>query len=302
MRNVNPIELASRFVFSALPIMFNGRLQAPFVSEHRHEFDEIVLVTVGSGIHHTRFGSQRIAAGEVLIIPEGESHAYSECGDMVIYNCMIRIRQIPLPLGELYHHPSFVALFLGTKEQYERDGGFPHIRLNTKNALRAEAIMQRCNLEAETRKLGWSLSCFGGFLEYLTILLRHYHTAENDAGYCSQKVRECLHLINAYPEQQHSVAWFCRKVGLSKSTLYRYFKRATGMSILDYQLTIRLSQAAYQLLNDRERSICEIAQQAGFKDSNYFSRLFRNRFQMSPREYRQRGDMATDVCDHQNIT
>ena len=77
MRNIDPVELATRFVYASLPIMFNGRLQAPFVSEHKHEFDEIVLIVSGSGVHHTRFGAETVEAGTVLIIPEGESHAYS---------------------------------------------------------------------------------------------------------------------------------------------------------------------------------------------------------------------------------
>ena len=50
MRNIEQVEHATRFAFSALPITFNGRLQIPFVSEHKHEFDEIVLIVSGSGV------------------------------------------------------------------------------------------------------------------------------------------------------------------------------------------------------------------------------------------------------------
>ena len=77
MRNIDQVESVSRFSISSLPIMFNGRLQMPFVSEHKHEFDEIVLIASGSGLHHTRFGTETVEAGTVLIIPEGEFHAYS---------------------------------------------------------------------------------------------------------------------------------------------------------------------------------------------------------------------------------
>ena len=287
MRNIDPVEHATRFAFSALPITFNGRLQIPFVSEHKHEFDEIVLIVSGSGVHHTRFGAETVDAGTVLIIPEGEVHAYSESGSMVLHNCMIRVRHIPLPLGELYHHPAFAALFLGNRKAHDRAGGFPKVKLHGEDFTRAIALLDQCNQEVQEQKLGWSLNCFGSFLQYLTLLLRNYSAPDKDTGNIHHKLRECLEYINKHPEQNFSISWLCKKAGLSESTLFRWFKRTTGMSALEYQLTMRLSRAANLLLEDKSLSISEAALQMGFNDSNYFAKLFRSRFNCSPREYRK---------------
>src|SRR5574344_1606536 len=101
MRNIDPIEHASRFEAAALPIMFNGRIRSQSeVSEHRHEFDEIVLVVAGSGIHQTCYGNVPISGVDVLFVPEGESHAYRDCDGMEIYNCCVRTWKLPMPLGE----------------------------------------------------------------------------------------------------------------------------------------------------------------------------------------------------------
>jgi len=287
MRNIDPIEHASRFPVFSLPIMFNGRLQVPFVSEHKHEFDEIVLIVSGSGVHHTRFGSETVEAGTVLIIPEGEVHAYSEADTMVLHNCMIRIRNIPLPLGELYQHPAFAALFLGNRQTHTRSGSFPKVRLEGEDFQRAVDLLDNCNREVQEQKLGWSLNCFGNFLQYLTLLLRNYHAPEKDSDIVHHKIRQIIEYINNHPEQNFSITKLCKKAGLSQSTLFRRFKTVTGMSALEYQLTMRLSRAANMLLDERNTSIGEVALKMGFSDSNYFSKLFRSRFKCSPREYRK---------------
>lgn len=287
MRNIDPVELVTRFVYASLPIMFNGRLQVPFVSEHKHEFDEIVLIVSGSGVHHTRFGAETVQAGTVLIIPEGESHAYSECSDMVLHNCMIRIRNIPLPLGEIYHHPAFAALFLGDSKVHTRAGTFPSLKLPGDDFQQAIELLDHCNKESQEQKLGWSLNCFGSFLQYLTLLLRHYDAPEKDSDDIHHKIRQVIAYINQHPERTLSVTQLCRKLGLSESTLFRRFKQTTGMSALEYQLTMRLSRAASLLLEEKTLPINEVALQMGFNDSNYFAKLFRSRFNCSPREYRK---------------
>ena len=287
MRNIDPVEHATRFAIQSLPIMFNGRLQMPFVSEHNHEFDEIVLIVSGTGVHHTRFGAETVEAGTVLIIPEGEVHAYSESDTMVLHNCMIRFRNIPMPLGELYHHPAFAALFLGDRKSHTCAGSFPKVKLEGEDFQAAIDLLDHCNREIQEQKLGWSLNCFGGFLQYLTLLLRHYNAPEKDSDNTHQKIREVIEYINNHPERNLPVQKICKKLGLSESTLFRRFKQTTGMSALEYQLTMRLSRAANLLLEDKSLRISEVASQMGFYDSNYFAKIFRSRFNCSPREYRK---------------
>ena len=292
MRNINPVEYASRFALSSLPIMFNGRLQSSFVSEHKHEFDEIVLIVSGSGKHHTRFGTETVEAGTVLIIPEGETHAYSNADTMVLHNCMIRFRNIPLPLGELYHHPAFAALFLGDSQSYTRAGAFPTVKLTGEDFQFAVELLDHCTREVQEKKPGWSLNCFGCFLQYLTLLMRYYKFPEKRSDAVHQKICEVIESITSHPEQDISVKRLCRKLGLSESTLFRRFKQTTGMSTLEYLLAVRLAKAANLLAGEKTLPVSEIALQVGFNDSNYFAKLFRSRYNCSPREYRKQQQAA----------
>ena len=62
---------------------------------------------------------------------------------------------------------------------------------------------------------------------------------------------------------------------------------SAGTTPSAYISEIRLERAAQWLRQAPARSITDIAMSAGFNDSAYFSRCFRNRFGSSPREWRQ---------------
>ena len=73
---------------------------------------------------------------------------------------------------------------------------------------------------------------------------------------------------------------------MAPASFVRHFHAATGMTPLEYIIKLRLDEAA-ALLQDPNLSIAEAALQSGFNDSNYFSRLFRKKNNISPRGYRK---------------
>jgi acetamidase/formamidase/AraC-like DNA-binding protein len=76
--------------------------------------------------------------------------------------------------------------------------------------------------------------------------------------------------------------------GISERYLQKLFE-GTGSSFTHYLRERRLQRAWADLSNPAEahHSISEIAFRAGFNDSAHFSRTFRQRFGISPREFRQ---------------
>lgn len=70
----------------------------------------------------------------------------------------------------------------------------------------------------------------------------------------------------------------------SRSTLYRKIKSLTGLSPSSFIREIRLKHACLMLENGNE-SIAQIAYAVGFNDPKYFSTCFKEKFEISPREY-----------------
>jgi AraC-like DNA-binding protein len=77
------------------------------------------------------------------------------------------------------------------------------------------------------------------------------------------------------------------RVSLSRSHFTRLFSRETGMSPRNYLEDLRL-RAALDILFEEGSTIKETAARCGIFDVNYFCRLFRKRYGVSPGEYKER--------------
>lgn len=85
--------------------------------------------------------------------------------------------------------------------------------------------------------------------------------------------------------------------GLPERTFKRRFTQATGMSPLEYIHTLRLEEAK-QMLESGDESVEAIANEVGYQDASFFSRLFRRRVVLTPAQYRRRfGAMARRLSD-----
>ncbi len=83
----------------------------------------------------------------------------------------------------------------------------------------------------------------------------------------------------------------CKSIGVSRIQLYRKVKALLGCNVNDYILAVRLQKAKY-LLNETEMSIAEIADKVGFSSAAYFSTVFKNKFIVTPSEFRDKGKVT----------
>jgi transcriptional regulator GlxA family with amidase domain len=83
------------------------------------------------------------------------------------------------------------------------------------------------------------------------------------------------------------VAQMTRLSGLADRSFTRRFSQATGMSPLEYVHTLRLEEAK-QMLETGEQPVEGIANEVGYEDAAFFSRLFRRKVGLTPVQYRRR--------------
>jgi len=75
-------------------------------------------------------------------------------------------------------------------------------------------------------------------------------------------------------------------VNLSPNYFSNLFKQEFGETFIDYLTKIRLKKAK-ELLEKNELSLKEISFMVGYKDPNYFSRVFKKHYQISPSHFQQ---------------
>jgi transcriptional regulator GlxA family with amidase domain len=83
------------------------------------------------------------------------------------------------------------------------------------------------------------------------------------------------------------VAQMTRLSGLAERSFTRRFREATGMAPLEYVHTLRLEEAK-QMLESGEEPVEGIANEVGYEDAAFFSRLFRRKVGITPVQYRRR--------------
>ena len=84
-----------------------------------------------------------------------------------------------------------------------------------------------------------------------------------------------------------------RQIGCSRAHLYRVFAEQ-GETVADYVRELRLRRARDLLVSDTEAEnrIGDIAYRCGFEDPVHFTRLFRQRFGLTPRAFKVTGGLS----------
>ena len=100
-----------------------------------------------------------------------------------------------------------------------------------------------------------------------------------------RQVRAAARYINEHFRQQISSADIAAAAGFSPNYLSRRFRAAAGIGLHEYLVFVRLRSAALELVST-DMSVTEIATHCGFSDGNYFKDVFKRKYGVSPREYR----------------
>lgn len=99
-------------------------------------------------------------------------------------------------------------------------------------------------------------------------------------------VRNICEQVRAHVEQNWSIHDFAREYGFNPFYLSRLFKEETGLCFTDY-LTEKRVEKAVELMGQTNLSIGEIGMAVGYSDQNYFSRVFKKKNLLGPKEYRR---------------
>lgn len=123
--------------------------------------------------------------------------------------------------------------------------------------------------------------------EDLLLRIREAATAEQKhVPYQADQLNELIHQISAAPEGDWDFGREAAKLHVTSTHFRRIFKEITGLPPQQFLLHSRLNKAA-ELLKSTRASVKEIAAQSGWDNMFYFSRLFRQKYYISPVQYRR---------------
>ena len=100
------------------------------------------------------------------------------------------------------------------------------------------------------------------------------------------KTRLILKIVEEHYSEKLSIKEMAEACGFSQSHFMKFFKNTIGLPFTAYLNDYRLTMASRLLLSS-EDSILTIAGDTGFDNLSYFNRIFKQRFGMTPREFRR---------------
>jgi len=251
-------------------------------AEHSHEFNELVLVWRGNGLHILNDRPYRITRGDLFYIRAEDRHAYASVNDLVLQNIIYCPERLTLNLDWAAHIPG-----LDGRES------IPYWRIGSSGMAQARQVISQ--LEHESAKadplsdpLAETL-----FAQLVLTLQRHRYATDNLSATSSEALLDKL--ITALASSLNRaflLEQFCEQNQCSERTLRQQFRTQTGMTINNYLRQLRICHAQY-LLQHSELMIGEIATRCGFEDSNYFSVVFTRETGVAPSQWRQRSRALT---------
>lgn len=116
------------------------------------------------------------------------------------------------------------------------------------------------------------------------------------AALADRQMASAISLIHAEPAHGWTVAELARQVGMSRTAFAVKFKAMVGSSPIDYLTRWRMALAG-ESLSRGDETVATIAASLGYESESAFGTAFRRVFGYSPRQYRNRGGVASSAFD-----
>lgn len=123
------------------------------------------------------------------------------------------------------------------------------------------------------------------------LILNQPATFDNSVVLRSSLSREVLFIKNEIEKnyQNFDISIVADKLLYNKEYLSRIFKKEVGITISNYLTDIRLEQARRILEKPGEYKIYEACRMVGYEDQIYFTKLFKKKYNITPKEYQKYG-------------
>lgn len=278
------VFLGGQTIISALDQTRENRYS---FAKHIHKSIEIYLIT--SGCCAMNINSQKIVCfpGDFVLIPPNTVHSFYLETEAA---CTFR---------HIHFDPSlFSKWYLNNTEPYPMDlvtalifSCDSHFKLQADakiNALVAEIIDETASGEAASAAL--SNLHLAELMLYLINLERAELSVLTDVGsHTPEHIRYVSYALSYIHENYAGkilIQDIADHLNISARYLSKVFFQHMNLTILNYINIYRINQAIDLMLNTN-LSLTHIASQIGLKDSQHFSKLFRNIIGISPNRYRK---------------
>lgn len=250
---------------------------------HWHEAYELVTPIKGEVRVRHKGVAYTLAKGHIMLINSREIHSFASCPRP---NICLFLQFSPNVFRLDRNQDSRIYNFYLNTADPDLRLGIPPERLI--------APVAKIWLYAYEKRKGYQFRMHAEFFRLLAELLANTiyderffsdaQAAESDTYILDQ----LSSFVHEHYAEEICVEDICRRLGMSRSTLYRFGKNVLGCSISDYINQVRITEAK-RLLRRTEQPISAIAQACGYSSDTSFYRAFKSQVGKTPNEFRKEG-------------
>jgi AraC-like DNA-binding protein len=231
---------------------------------------QINYITEGEGIIETQAGSYPVREGSVIMLQPNLWHRYKP----------LRHK------GWVEHYVGFMGITADTMiKSSELLHDSPVILIGYH-----EPILNNYNEifnHARAEKPGYHQICAGLVMHILGQIISIKKNENFRHSIIEKTIQKACMVIRDNPARNLVIEDLARELNVNYSLFRKAFKKYTGLSPMQYHTSLRMKQAVY-LLTNTDLSVKEISFNLGFCSVFYFSKLFKEKTNKTPSEFRKR--------------
>lgn len=238
------------------------------VVPHYHSEFEIYYLLKGNCRYFIDKSIYELSKGDLCIIPPGTIHNTRYEKD-IHKRMLISFPEdyLPLPLREaiskIYFHPNSEITQSKIKEIFDSiDDEYTHPDNFSKYAIKNK-------------------------IHELILLILRNNISDDSATSKSLLVNQAITFIKTNYASNITAEQTAKFCFVSREHLTRTLKKETGFSFKEFLIFYRLKKAEAILKSNPQEKIIDVALQCGFNDSNYFSKIYKQKYSRSPSEVKK---------------
>lgn len=251
---------------------------------HWHEEMEIIYVISGTGVATVNYITYELHIGDILIIRPNDIHSLSQHNNdsWEYFNILFKLTLLEDKLSNNSYFNYYKPLIDHTKKLPTIIKSNTPLSDKLAPNIKDLIINRKSNITDNELLIKAKLFTIMYYLQdYLAQDKKSISTESSDS-----KLKEILLYISKNYSSLISIDKIAKECCYSKSYFMKFFKKQTGYSFIHYLNNYRL-EIATKLLSDNTDTITNIAISVGFENVPYFVRSFKQRYNMSPREFRK---------------
>lgn len=256
--------------------------------KHRHDYIEIIYMCNGSTTHIINSQEKIVLKkGELLILNQYAYHEIEAAGSEDIAVNFIVLPQFLDVALEMLGGENIISRFIISSLREEHDE-LGYMYFQVADVLPVQNLIENMVWSLVNKKDYRNIinqTTMGLLFMYLADCIDRININDNISG----RDRQTVMRVIAYIDENYKTASLNEMAfneNMSISTLSRLIKEYTGRNFSQLLLEKRFAKAA-KLLKDTTLAVSDIVTAVGYDNNSYFYRVFKEMYNVSPKEYRR---------------